>query len=232
MPKFIQKPPIVEAVQWDGSVDNVEEISSFLHQHGFRSGLTVRVDVEGCAVSARIEFNQHFERPMRPQDWMVFLNGNMSIEYDDIFRRDYVDIEDRLKEGIIPKSELDAFARTHTIVSGDDGRPYLIRRPDDTKSYPVADEDGNFTSGFKRRLADVIREEIRNFGLLPNDYAQRERLPVLQEDPDRVGTPRDIFEQHFGRRITDDDWQWLKEFTRDNWVPAENDHRGEADASG
>lgn len=95
MTKYVQLPPVVDAMQWDGTLDGAQVIRGFLS--GFRSRLvTVNVAVEyGPSDDGQpyttLKIEQEGRMPdMRPNWWVIVQeNGDFEIVREDDFPRFY-----------------------------------------------------------------------------------------------------------------------------------------------
>lgn len=99
MPLFEQKPPRVEAVQWDGTESCFNELRELLKSSrhcvvGWE--LTSYYDVDTINSRTRLGLKYGDEQiQMHPSDWLVLTkDGDLELIGDERFKRNYVSVED------------------------------------------------------------------------------------------------------------------------------------------
>lgn len=98
-----RKPPRAEAVQWDGSMDGAQAVLDLIRKSNVSTGFFIRtrVDVDSEAGYSTITFDRirgYIRREdgatMVAEDWFIIHpDGNVEILPDDVFKRDYAEVE-------------------------------------------------------------------------------------------------------------------------------------------
>lgn len=95
MTKYVQLPPMIDAIQWDGTIEGAEKVRDFLNQfRGRRVSLNVNAEL-GVQDDNEVYITLHIEgegrqSPMRPKHWaVVHENGDFEVVHEKDFARHY-----------------------------------------------------------------------------------------------------------------------------------------------
>lgn len=71
MPKFERKPDIVEAVQWDGTMDGANTVAEFMKERDLRTSILLQVVFDSGQSYSRLYLNQVSGPSVPKNSWIV-----------------------------------------------------------------------------------------------------------------------------------------------------------------